>query len=279
MRTPLLVYSLILALVVSAFSISLAEAKPGQGGGGGNKEQTGIQPGFKTAQNGQWIWIELVYKNHTGPDAIEGLIVDPSTGKTDDWCPDDYDIYGIVYGGEPPCNYGVSQWGYMKYVVSSKRFNGQVKATGLKPDALYQVTLNGQSIQGAIDTPGETTSKLLSDFVQSQPGWNVSYGGWWHSGSPGGRLEDGTECIGAGAGGCVHWGAPHEGDEGYFNFAIAILSDSTGAFSHSFDVTLTVGTYSEVKFLMKEVSNGGFGGPFTPVLMEYTQLGFTITTR
>lgn len=154
-----------------------------------------------------------------------------------------------------------------------------VKATGLKLNTLYQVTLNGQPVSGAIDTSGEVTSQTLANYVMSQPGWNQSYGGWWHPGSPGGVLQDGTICIGAGAGGCVHWGSPHDGDEGYFNFALAILSDLTGAFSYSFNVALPIGTYANVKFLMKEVSNGGFRGPFAPVLMEYTQLNFQITKK
>lgn len=121
----------------------------------------------------------------------------------------------------------------------------------------------------------DVQTQTLANYVMSQPGWNQSYGGWWHPGWAG----DGIDCIGTGAGGCVHWGSPHDGDEGYFNFALAILSDSNGAFSYSFNVALPIETYADVKFLMKEVSNGGFGGPFTPVLMEYTQLNFQITKK
>ncbi len=253
-----------MTLLLFASSISLTEAAPAQ---------PTLKPGFKTTQNNQWIWVELVYKTATGPD---GLL-----GTPDDWCPDGYNISGTVYGAAPLCDYGAPQWGYMKYVVKYKSFNGMVKATGLKPNTLYQVTLNGQAMNGARDQANETTSWLLSRWVQTRPGWNVSYGGWWHPGWAG----DGSFCIGAGAGGCVHWDDPatsegfHDGDEGYYNFALAILSDSTGAFSFSFNSGLTVGSYVQVKFLMKEVSNGGFGGPFTPVLMEYTQLNFQITTR
>lgn len=273
MKASVLVSSLLISLLVLATSTGLAEAAPKKPG-----EPT-LKPGFKTVQNNNWIWVELVYKNYTGPDA------NPSTAA-DNWCPDGYDYNGTVYGAEPLCDYGAPQWGYMKHVVSYNRFFGSVKATDLKPLTQYQITINGPGYNATTgkSVDGSQTDQLTASVALGKQ--NTTLGGWWH------KVNSSADCLTVEPeldpdslarcqvlGGYVHLDQPHDGDEGFYNIALAVSTDSAGAFTYNFDVPLPIGSYSNAKFLMKEVSNSGLSGPFTPVLMEYTRLTFTIKQR
>ncbi len=133
-------------------------------------------------------------------------------------------------------------FGKIKYQVEGEMFVGLITVHGLKPETEYVLTINGQG--------GSPTDDLIASTAEVDDGYPSIYDGWWEG-------EDGE--LGT------------EDDEGYYDFA-SVTSNKGGNLEYKFSVALPTGSYSWVKFLVKDTTI-----EWETILMENAALAFTIS--